>query len=568
MKKILSLMLLLMILTSCWKEVIDEIPEVKAEKTTYQVWTKEDNFLNIYWNIVNSTSKIINPNISWKITFLSCEPWKKVWPQTLIASISPNEDWQAFQNSSIQANSIIDQIKKLNEIKQVTIDTFEVQKKQINLQREELSNSRANISENIWNDSAWIQNQLKILNDSIDLLKKNQAEAETEIENQTKTLKKNIYNSLIKASKRIDETFWITDKNINFSSNYEIYLWAGNNIWKSEVKNSWKTFIEFVDKLDENLKDLSEEDILKKLQEFSKLFKTASDVIKESMASDVYLPQAKIDWLFTEFLSYSDGFITLENNYDKLINSRQTTKTNFDMKLKELESKKSTLNSEESNLKNKENSVNISEKNIDEQLSSIEETKKAKLKEIDLQILSAEQNLKSVSVTLKSENLYAETSWIIKQKLQKAEWAQVQVWTPICEIIPDKNSLKLEIYSPERLKVGDKFNYYKDSKQIWSWEIIAEYPEKTAQTQNYIYEWKINFWELKQGEYLDIKVLRKATENEIWVDLKYVSPKLDWYYVKKVVDWKATNQKVETWNMNNWKIQITSGLANWDLLEE
>ena len=129
MKKVLSLMLLLTILTSCWKEAIDEIPEVKAEKTTYQVWTKEDNFLNIYWNIVNSTSKIINPNISWKITFLSCEPWKKVWPQTLIASISPNEDWQAFQNSSIQANSIIDQIKKLNEIKQVTIDTFEVQKK-------------------------------------------------------------------------------------------------------------------------------------------------------------------------------------------------------------------------------------------------------------------------------------------------------------------------------------------------------------------------------------------------------------------------------------------------------
>ncbi|MBF0913619.1 hypothetical protein HXK64_01470, partial [Candidatus Gracilibacteria bacterium] len=83
-----------------------------------------------------------------------------------------------------------------------------------------------------------------------------------------------------------------------------------------------------------------------------------------------------------------------------------------------------------------------------------------------------------------------------------------------------------------------------------------------------IYEGKINFGELKQGEYLDIKVLRKATENEIWVDLKYVSPKLDGYYVKKVVDGKATNQKVETGNMNNGKIQITSGLANGDLLEE
>ena len=113
MKKILSLMLLLMILTSCWKEVIEEIPEVKAEKTTYQVWVKENNFVNIYWNIVNSTLKVIAPNISGKVTTLNCEPWKKVWAKTLIATISPNYDWPAYQNSAVQNQALIEQIQKL-----------------------------------------------------------------------------------------------------------------------------------------------------------------------------------------------------------------------------------------------------------------------------------------------------------------------------------------------------------------------------------------------------------------------------------------------------------------------
>ena len=87
MKKILCLLLLLTILTSCTKEAISDIPEEKSETQKYTVWLKENNFVNIYWNIVNSTLKVIAPNISGKVTTLNCEPWKKVWAKTLIATI-------------------------------------------------------------------------------------------------------------------------------------------------------------------------------------------------------------------------------------------------------------------------------------------------------------------------------------------------------------------------------------------------------------------------------------------------------------------------------------------------
>lgn len=568
MKKILSLMLLLMILTSCWKEVIEEIPEVKAEKTNYQVWVKENNFVNIYWNIVNSTLKVIAPNISGKVTTLNCEPWKKVWAKTLIATISPNYDWPAYQNSAVQNQALIEQIQKLNDIKSFTIENFESQKKQILLKKEELANSRTNISENIWDEKSWIKNQEKIIDDSIALLKQNNKEAEDDIKSQIANLRKNTYNTLTKASKKLDEVYTISDKNNHSNNDLKNYIWAKNNMLKYELVEKSKEFINFVEKTDENLSSIKDEELAKKINEYSLIMKQAWDVIKDSLASNNELPQQLIDTNFAEFMWYSDWLLTIKNNLEKLLNAKESTKTNFDLKLKELESKKSTLSSEQTNLKNKENTIDISEKNIDEQLDTLEETKKTKLKEIDLQILSAEQSLKSTDINLKSENLYAETSWTIKTKVAKAEGTQVQIWTPLCEIIPDNNSLKLEIFSPERLNIWDKFNFYKKWTQIWTGTIISEYPTKTEKTQNFIYEWKIDFKDLKAWEYLDIKVLRQTSENEIWIDINFVSPKLDWYYVKKLVDWQVVNQKVEIWNMNNWEIQINSWLKKWDILEK
>ena len=572
MKKNIAIILLFSFLVSCSNPQIEETSntwnlEKNTEKEIYTVWLKENNFVNVYWNIVNSTLKVISPNISGKISYLNCEPGKKVNPNTLIASISPNFDWQAYQNSSIQVNTLIEQIRQLNEVKTITNNSIDSQKRQILLQKDELKNSKENISNNFWTDETWLKNQLKIVEDSIKLLKQNQKETEEEIKNNEITLKKNIFNSVLKASKLLDETFSISEANSSSNYNFRDFLGSGNNLLKQEVTTKWKEVLTFIEQNDENLSKLSNQEISKKLNDFSIIFKNASEVTKNSLAW-LRFPQSQIDALFSGFLGHSDGFITLKNNLEKIENSKQTTKTNFDMKLKELEWKVSSLKTEKLNLKNKENSIWISEKNIDEQIQNLEETRKAKMKDIDLQIIAAENNLKTTGINLESENLYAEVSWTVKQKVIKADWSQVQIWTSICEIIPDSGSLKLEIYSPEKIELGTKFNFYKNKSQIGNGTIIAEYPERNAQTQNYIYEWQINFWELKQWEYLDVKILKESNEDEIWVPITYISPKLDWYYTKKLLNWEAISQKVIIWNMNNWEIQIISGLKKWDVLEK
>ena len=64
---------------------------------------------------------------------------------------------------------------------------------------------------------------------------------------------------------------------------------------------------------------LSNQEISKKLNDFSIIFKNASEVTKNSLAW-LRFPQSQIDALFSGFLAHSDGFITQKNNLEKIEN--------------------------------------------------------------------------------------------------------------------------------------------------------------------------------------------------------------------------------------------------------
>jgi hypothetical protein len=66
-------------------------------------------------------------------------------------------------------------------------------------------------------------------------LKQNQKETEEEIKNNEITLKKNIFNSVLKASKLLDETFSISEANSSSNYNFRDFLGSGNNLLKQEV---------------------------------------------------------------------------------------------------------------------------------------------------------------------------------------------------------------------------------------------------------------------------------------------------------------------------------------------
>lgn len=580
MKKMSLVLLLILLISSCslnlWEDtksvenstwIIDITNTVKNTTKTneYIVWTKENNFINIYWNIVNNNLKEITSNIAWKVTYLSCEVWDKVNNNTVIAKITPDSASLSYQNNLVQLNSLKQQLNNLNDIRKSIIANYDSQEKQLNLQLEELNNQIDNVNSTIWNSNdEWLKNQQKIINDSVVLLDKNKESSLKSIDDSIVNLKITSYNTFQTTIKRLDEVFWITAKNKNLNDWYEMYLWAKNKSMTNEIISILKIEIKDYESYD-NFLSIENNELSKKLSDFSELLKEVSKVIDNSVSSDWTFEQSTITSLYNEFIWYSDWIITLKTNLDNLINNKESTKLSFEAQIKELESSITELNTQNTSLNSNIETLNNNKKTIEEKLIVLKESKESNLKQNDNQILSIEQSISQINVNLSPETIYAWINWIIKSKNIQIN-NSVNIWTNLCTILPNTNSLKLEIYSPSKLEIWQKFNYYKDNKFIWEWEIISEYPSVNSTTQNYTYEGNVSFSNLKEWDYLEIKVLSQSNAEEVWIPINYLLPKLDWYYLQKK-DWDEINLvKVEVWNMNNWEILIISWIDVWDIL--
>jgi len=577
MKKMFLVLLLILLISSCSmnttldyenKEVIEQnssIVSISDDTIEYIVWSKENNFINIYWNVVNNNLKEISSNIAGKVTYLSCDVWDQVNNNTVIAKISPDTASLSYKNNLIQLNSLKQQLTNLNDIRKTTISNYESQEKQINLQLEELNNQINKVNSTIWNNNnEWLKNQQKIINDSIELLKQNQKSSLKSIDDSIINLKITSYNTFQTTIKRIDEVFWITIKNKNLNNEFEDYLWAKDttttNKISSELKIEINDFESYYDFL-----GISNNELSIKMNNFSELLKNVSKVIDNSVSSVWTFDQTTITSLYNEFIWYSDWIIQLKTNLDNLINSKESTKLSFEAKIKELESSITQLDTQNTSLNTNINTINNNKKTLEEQLLSLSDSKKSSLKQIDNQVLSIEQAIWQINVSLSSETIYAWINWTVKMKKAQIN-NNINIWTSLCTILPETNSLKLEIYSPQKLDIWQKFNYYKDNKLIWEWEISSEYPSINSTTQNYTYQGNISFTNLKEWDYLDIKVLSQSSADEVWIPINYLQPKLNWYYVR-IKKWEEINLvKVEVWNMNNWEILINSWIDVWDIL--
>lgn len=571
MKKIILLIMLLFI-ASCWINADTKTTNVETnnnalEVNEYTVWLKENNFINIYWNIVNNNLNILTSNISWKITYLNCEQWKEVYDNTIISKIIPDKDNLSYKNNFIQIESYKEQLRNLEIIKENTILNFDTKKRQLDLQKQELENQIKNLGKNIWSDEEWIKNQLKLLNESIELLEVNKENSLKQIDDSINNLRKTIYNNISSWIKRLDEIFWITNKNKGLNDAYDIYIWAKNSNLKNNVTNRITVFIKEFEGENELLSSYDNNNLSNELSEISILFKDSANVIDNSIPSIWAIEESTINSLYNEFIWYSDWFIKLKINLDNSISNKESIIIWYKTQIKEIEKWKSEINTKESNLNSNIETIYNNKKNIEEEIKSLNDIKENSLKEIEIKKLSINQAIDQLDITFEEDIIYAWVNWIIKWKNVKVN-NFVQIWTEICSILPNENWLKLEIYSPEKLEVWQKFNYYKDSKLIWEWKIISESPIKNQITQNLTYQGEIWFLWLKEWDYLDIKVLTEWNQDEIWIPISYVKPKLDWYYVNKKQDDKYINTKVEVWNMNNWEILIKSWLINWDILKQ
>ena len=563
MKKI-SLIIILLSLASCWINADEKTTNVETNNNAleikeYTVWLKENNFINIYWNIVDNNTNTLTSNINWKIDYLNCEIWKQVWKDTIIAKINPDNDSLSYKSNLIEIESYKNQLQNLNKIKESTISNYDSQLKQLELQKKELTNQLNAVDNTIWkNDDEWIKNQLKILDETTDLLNKNKANTLKKIEDNIINYRKTIYNSTKSGIKRLDEVFWITEKNKSLNDSYDKYLWIKNSNLKSTTKEKIKTLLNGFSNTDETLSNYDNNSLILFIDSTSNIFIDSANVVDNSTASIWALEESTITALYKEFMSYSDWLINLKWSFENLENSKESTILSFDAQIKELEQAKSQINTQESNLNSNTQTIKNNEQSLEEKILNINDAKESSIKELEIKILSISQAINQINITFNENIIYAWISGIVKSKNSNL-WNSIWIWSPICTISPNENWLKLEIYSPEKLEVWQKFNYYKDSKLIWEWKIISESPIKNQITQNLTYQGEIWFLWLKEWDYLDIKIL---------IPISYVKPKLDWYYVSKKQDDKYINTKIEVWNMNNWEILIKSWLINWDILKQ
>ena len=583
MKKIFTIILLLLILTSCSDtddKKIEDIEEAKICENSYKIWEIDKTNLKLKWVVVSDDTKNVSSPNSWTVTYLNCEAWKKVYPKTLIAKITPDYNNPSIANLSIQKSSLVSQRANIESLKTTTINNFDSQITDIKSQIELLKNN-IKLTKKSWDLSKMdLEKQIETLEDSIisleknlELLKASKTDALKKIDISKKTTYTNIKNLTKDNLLKIDEVFWITSRNKRLNDKYEDYLWKKDRVLLWEVKTIFR------DLNNKDIEKMSDLDISKFLAELINLDEKVQISVKASIVN-IYFSQVQIDWFYAMFLSYSRNINDLKNAWDSIDNSIESTIKNFDTQISSLESQIQTTKTNLENLKtNKIGSVNTANElglaNLDAQLKTLNtnldnlaSNKKSQIISLDNQILQLNQSIYSLNSSLAIRNVYAWITWIVKQK-STSKWNTVWAWMSLCQVIPNAKSTKIKIYSPIELNLWDKLTFEFNWEK---YEVIIENAliYKDAATQNYVYE--SNYLDrkyFKDWEILNLDFENNNLDNNTDIENKvknipvsYIKNKIDWNYIK-ILSWSLLiDKKVELWDINWNMVEIESGIED------
>ena len=245
-------------------------------------------------------------------------------------------------------------------------------------------------------------------------------------------------------------------------------------------------------------------------------------------------------------------------------------------------------------------------KNVKTQILNLENQKNIQIKQLNNQSSQIENNISSINIQLTPSFIYAWVSWKIKTK-NTSKWNKVGPNSLLCQIVPDKSSLKLRIGMPEDLpedyqKMENWFGYVEFGTNKWlcKVKVISKLPYKDPITQNNIYEtesvgdcrrftrrlsedkkgWqkikeeggdkkieKVDLVDvLQEGQVLSVKYIRWENKFENWnekifIPLDFVVNKITGQFVKKQVStWNIQEVPVKLWNIDGTKVEILSWL--------
>jgi len=543
------------------------------------VWIQTEQNLSLKAKVISANIKNIVSNNAWIVSFLNCENWKVVNSKTLIATIKPDWSDPNIQNLLNQKTSLQNQITNLQNIISSTKSDFSLQFQSLNNQKTSIENQIGlleNSLKQLDNQTIYgindLKSQVNTLQTQLEDLKTSKATLEKTKNADLEKLDKNIKNNILQAENlskdvllKIDEIYWITDKNNNKNNSFEDYLSAKNISLKNKIKNE---FIKLNNNLPTNYDWWSL--YIWQLDDFIKI---VQESIKDSVPSSAFT-ENQIDSFYNMFVQYDNNLIILKNALDTLINNLETVKNNYDNQIINLQTQinnisnqianinQNKLNSYTSNLdiqtnQNKSQITNLKTNvdNIISQINSLQEKEKIQINQLENQLNQLKTSLNQININLQEQNIYANVIWKIKSK-NVSVWNKIWPNSLLCQIIPDKAWLKIQVYTNKDLQIQD-YILFKDGEKDCKAKIDLLLPYKDTLTLNNIYETE-NF-AICNNKNIDISKIFSEwkiidlnyTNNDnisknIKIPLDFVINKITGNYVKKVLSW----WKIETVKIN------------------
>lgn len=608
-KKILLILLLTSLLSSCWNN--EENKEISKKYSTYVVKTGNLSSIEKFTGYTSwKTEVMLATKVPGRITYLSKNVWDKVRKWELIASL----DWTEAKTWYSSATNIINSLYSLRKQTGLSFDG-------------QIASIKAKIEQaKIWIKwvTTWLEDTKKITQRQLETAKSwvEQAKvgletAEKNLEETKKTLETNrknildwwisaitqaiiLYKNVIDFS---DKTLWITPENKRYNDRFEDYLWAKDSIQLKKTENLFKKTKPIFDRFEKyynekiDKKQPTEEEIIEWLKLGEQAGKAEKDLLKElyttvdnsieninfpieiineykknisTFGSQVESSLLTTNWNFILWMEWSlQNIKTLDSNEDKALS---LLKKQVELAKTWLETAKKTYEQYVAMSEWKINWVStkkdIAESQLKEAmewLKAVQAQKEAALKEIDTKIAQAWWQRANAWVMINNWKVYSNISWIVTQKMAEV-WQVINAWMPIYKVINIKQ-LKVKTSVPENiyknLKIGQNINLkveWYNKNIIWKISLISKAANKF--TKKYDIEITIYNKNLDIPVWAMSTIFIKQTDNSKKITNAIIPNNaiisnfsLPAVYVLK--DWKAVLKTIKIIKMWDEKSEVT-----------
>jgi len=563
MKKasIIIIVLLVILLSWCGKKVDDSIIStgtVQWFTNSYVVGNAPTSQRALYGTVIADSTKTITTNRGGILDYINCQPGKQVYKNTIIAKIQANPDDLTYQNSTIQLSTLQEQLNNLMTIFSFTQDTLTLQKDILQGQIDNNVVLFDNLEKSQDYSASNMEYQQQLLEQQHDYLQDAKTIDLDKMKTSISTTYKQYMVTIKDALKKVNDvfnttTYAISDKNPQL---------------KQQVVSEYSRLYNKISTT------MTADEFSQYLLDMSDLMGLAASSINASTPSSS-LPQSSsaglsIDGLYTIYTTLASTFMGTKSAFDGIASSYDSIKNTYNNQIKtvDINTDNFTDNTKESTalqIENQKANLMLAQNTLLTQLNSTDDSQQIQLAGLRNQVLTLKQNIDVLSNSLNGEVLYAGVDGIVKMRAI-GEDNKVSPNTLLCQIMPTNPwNLSLQIFSYQQLPLGSKVAISNDQGQfLGTWILVYEYPYKDPTTQNYIYEIPVIKFPLKENEKVLVTSSQLADNDQIWIPLQYISPRLEGNLVRRKAGTWTQNVYVTLGNIDDSYVQVLSGLNVWD----